>query len=220
MEKKQHFFSRNFWFIMVIVIAGFLITCIYLWQTWGSLPYYYGKVNNEQGKEVYYTLPNFSFINQDSQTISSDWVKNKVWVANYFFSTCATICPPMMSNMQTMVQTHIQNKGFDDVKIISFSVDPENDTPKVLQFYARTHNVNPTYWQLATGNKRALYSFARDGLKIIATQMPKAQQGDANDFIHSEKFVLIDQFMHIRGYYDGTKPSEIKQLLIDIDKLR
>ncbi|MGL6022327.1 MAG: SCO family protein [Chitinophagaceae bacterium] len=219
MERKKTFISKNFFLIMVILVVGFLITCIYLWETWGSLPYY-GKVKNEQGQKNYYMLPDFSFINQDSQIISSDWVKNKIWVTNYFFTTCGTICPAMTNNMGILVQDHIQKNKYNDVKIISFSVDPETDSTAQLKFYGKIHNINPEYWQLATGNKKELYSFAREGLKLIATQMPKAQQGDANDFIHSEKFVLIDKDMHIRGYYDGTKPNEVKQLLIDIDKLR
>ena len=106
-------------------------------------------------------------------------------------------------------------KGDDNVKIISLTVNPEEDTPKQLKEYALKRKIDLRKWQLGTGNKRDLYRFARNGLFITATD----GDGGPNDFIHSDKFVLIDRNDHIRGYYDGTSPAEVAQLIKDIRRL-
>jgi protein SCO1/2 len=136
----------------------------------------------------------------------------KVWVACYFFTTCPTICPKMISGMKEVANVYTLNEQFG---MISFTVDPVQDTPEKLKAYALARNLPTHQWHLATGRKTDLYRFARKGLMVVATD----GDGGPGDFIHSDKLVLIDQESRIRGYYDGTEPSEVKQLTRDVAKL-
>ncbi|HRI22396.1 MAG TPA: SCO family protein, partial [Panacibacter sp.] len=134
-------------------------------------------------------------------------------VADYFFTTCTSICPRLATHLQKVQEAFKQDSG---VKIISFTVDPERDTPAVLQSYAAIYHAMPAQWQFATGNKKDLYAYARKGLFIVATD----GDGSAGDFIHSENLVLIDAHKHIRGYYDGTSDEQVNQLIKDIYRLK
>ena len=158
------------------------------------------------------SVPGFSFINQEGKTIDSTTIKNKIWVADFFFTSCPSICPKMTEHLKT-VQAAFNNS--DDVKILSFSVDPERDNPKKLEQYAHTHSIDSNSWSLLTGSKKDLYSYARHGLFIDATD----GDGGVEDFIHSDRFVLIDREGHIRGYYDGTSDMDTKLLIADIKTL-
>lgn len=158
----------------------------------------------------------FSFQNQDSQTITESDVKGKIYVAEYFFTTCKSICPIMNKQMQR-VQKAI--KGNSNVKILSFTVDPDVDTVAQMKRYATSHNYVKDQWHFLTGKKEDLYSLARKSFFVL--KPAEAQNlGDAgSDFIHTNNFVLVDGQGRIRGYYDGTNPKEVTTLIADIKKL-
>lgn len=158
----------------------------------------------------------FEFVNQNGKTITSDEVKGKVHVAEYFFTTCKSICPVMNKQMQ---RVHEKFKKKNDFKILSFTVDPDVDTVAQMKWYAESHGASSKQWHFLTGEKEDLYSLARKSYFLL--KPAEAQNlGDAGgDFIHTNNFVLVDRLSRIRGYYDGTDPEEVDQLIHDIDLL-
>jgi len=209
----------NIIFFTLLIIVPFTVFGIMRWinNNYTTLPYYGEtqkiKLANGSDKEVPFTVPPFTFINQDNQTLTSDFVEKKIWVADYFFTNCNSICPKMTMHLQ---KVHEAFKRNNDVKLISFTVDPDRDTPGALQLYAAKYNGTPNQWQFVTGDKKALYAYARKALFIIATD----GDGGPDDFIHSENLVLVDAHEHIRGYYDGTNDAQVKQLIKDIKRLQ
>lgn len=159
---------------------------------------------------------NFSFQNQDNKTITENDVKGKIYVAEYFFTTCISICPIMNRQMQR-VQKAI--KGNTNIKILSFTVDPSVDTVAQMKSYATSHNYVEGQWHFLTGKKQDLYALARKSFFVL--KPAEAQNlGDAgSDFIHTNNFVLVDGQGRIRGYYDGTNPKEVTTLIADIKRL-
>lgn len=163
-----------------------------------------------------HTIGNFSFTNQDGITITEKEIENKVFVAEYFFSTCKSICPIMNQQMQRIQKTY---KGNKSVKILSFTVDPEIDNSETLKTYAVQHGYQKGQWHFLTGTKSSLYSLARKSFFVLKPA-EATNLGDAgNDFIHTNNFVLVDKKKRIRGYYDGTNPDEITELIQDIELL-
>lgn len=161
-------------------------------------------------------IGDFSFLNQNGKEISLDDVNGKVFVAEYFFTTCGTICPRMTEQM-TRVQKRF--KGNENVKILSFTVDPANDTVQAMRAYASKHGAVDGQWHFLTGDKKALYALARNSFFVLKPA-EAANLGDANsDFIHTNNFVLVDEQLRIRGYYDGTSIESVNELMEDIDLL-
>lgn len=201
-------------FFIVIILVPLLIFGAVHWYQRNvcELPYY-GEKYAVENANPYFKVPDFRFTNQDSMTTNQSFIKNKVWVANFFFTSCPSICPQMTRNLTTVQAAFSKD---DNVRIVSFSVDPEHDSPNKLKRYAQRYGINAAQWQLLTGNKKDLYQFARKGLSVVATD----GDGGAGDFIHSDNLVLIDKEGHIRGYYDGTSRSEVKKLITDIKKLQ
>jgi len=188
-----------------------------------SLPfaYYFLKptAENEEKKDTPMVVPNisFEFTNQYGDTISADSLKGKIMVAEYFFTTCPTICPIMNDQMQK-VQKAIKNRS--DVVIMSFTVDPEKDTVEQLYRYAENHGAIRGKWHFLTGDKKKLYDFARNSLYILRPEEAKNQADDGHDFIHTQYFVLVDKKLQIKGYYDGTDPREVEQLIYYIKNMK
>ncbi len=143
---------------------------------------------------------------------TANW-KNKIIVTNFFFTHCPVICPKMTNQLKSV------NKVFENdttVLINSFSVDPERDSVAQLKKYAGHFNIHTSGWNLLTGDKKEIYKLARNSFMLVATD----GDGGPEDFIHSEKLVLIDKQRRIRGYYDGTSARETQQLIADIKKLK
>ena len=157
-------------------------------------------------------IDDYQLTNQLSKQVSSTEWKNKIVVANFFFTHCPSICPKMTKNLLTVQQTYSNS---NDVLLVSFSVDPERDSAKRLAEYAGKFSIDETKWQLLTGPKKEIYLLARRSFKVTATD----GDGGADDFIHSNKLILIDTKKRIRGYYDGTDEKETTQLIKDIKKL-
>lgn len=163
-----------------------------------------------------HTIGNFEFTNQENRKITNKDVEGKVYVVEYFFTTCGTICPMMNKQMQRVQEAHSDKQ---DVKILSFTVDPETDDVAQMKLYADTHHANNKQWWFLTGKKEDLYMLARKSFFVL--KPAEAQNlGDAgSDFIHTNNFVLVDRKMRIRGYYDGTSTKEVDKLIKDIDLL-
>ncbi len=161
-------------------------------------------------------IGSFAFQNQNNKTITRETVKGKVFVVEYFFTTCGTICPKMTEQM-TRVQQRFKDN--DELKILSFTVNPAIDTVEVMKAYAEKHGAVDGQWHFLTGEKEALYDLARKSFFVLKPA-EAANLGDAgSDFIHTNNFVLVDRELRIRGYYDGTSISEVNELMDDIDLL-
>ena len=171
------------------------------------------KDGNMKMDTVYHTISTFSLINQVGDTINDDRLRGVVTVVDFFFSTCPTICIDMATNKREIQSFFLEDNS--KVQILSFTVDPETDTQEKLLQYAYDNNVNSNSWNLATGDKVSIYELARKSFMVTATE----GNGGEDDFIHDNKFVLIDREKRIRGYYDGTSHEDTERLKQDIQKL-
>lgn len=153
----------------------------------------------------------FSFINQEGKTITNEDVKGKVYVAEYFFTTCTGICPKMNSNMTKVYAAYKDEPRF---RILSHTVDPETDSIPVLKQYAEEHGADPQNWWFLTGTKKQLYKLARAGYMVD----DGTNTGD-EDFVHTQWFALVDGEGRVRGLYEGTKKPDVDKLIADISRL-
>lgn len=162
---------------------------------------------------VYPTIPDFSFTNQDGKTVTQEDVEEKIYIADFFFVTCPTICPIMKKNMLEVYKAY---KDSPDVRIISHTIDPEHDTPAVLKQYAQDIGVTGDTWQFVTGDRDKIYEIGERHYLVTA----KADSTAPGGYIHSGAFVLIDKEKHIRGMYDGTTEEGTKKLINDVRTLQ
>ncbi len=158
-------------------------------------------------------IGNFSFLNQDGIVITQQDVKGKVFVAEYFFTTCGTICPIMNVQMQ---RVHKAFQANNNVRILSFTVDPKVDTVAQMKRYAVAHGADAKSWFFLTGTQEKLYELARKSFFVLKPAETENQGDVGSDFIHTNNFVLVDKEMRIRGYYDGTNSKEVDELIGDI----
>ena len=163
-------------------------------------------------KKKYHSIANFSLKNQNGDTITQAHYDNKIYVADFFFTTCQTICPIMTGNMATL-QNELKNDL--EVLLLSHTVQPEIDTVAQLKKYALEKGVDDEKWNLVTGDKEQIYNLARKSY-LAAKDAPFSPY----ELIHTENFVLVDQKKRIRGFYDGTKKEEIQRLLKEIEILK
>ncbi|GAB5417315.1 MAG: hypothetical protein Crog4KO_28970 [Crocinitomicaceae bacterium] len=158
----------------------------------------------------------FEMTNQDGMSVSLDDVKGKVHVAEYFFTHCQSICPVMNKQMQ---RVHRKFKSNDDVKILSFTVDPDNDTVQRMKWYADKHGASGNNWHFLTGDKEDLYRLARTSYFVLKPAEARNLGDAGSDFIHTNNFVLVDRKLRIRGYYDGTRQAEVTKMMADMELL-
>lgn len=164
-------------------------------------------------KKKYHTIADFELINQNGQKITQKDYRNKIYVADFFFTTCPTICPIMTKNM-----AEIQGSILDDqdVLLLSHSVTPGIDSVPQLKKYALEKGVMDSKWNLVTGDKKQIYELARKSYLAVKNN----GDGGPYDMIHTENFILVDKERRIRGFYDGTNKEEIEKLLEDLEILK
>ena len=178
-----------------------------------ELPILGERYVDENQDTVYHQIANFSFINQTGDTISSEDVEGKVYVADFFFTTCPTICPIMKKEM---LRVYEKFKGNPDFFILSHSIDPTHDTQEVLKDYAEKLGIEDAKtWNFLTGDQEKIFEIGQTS--YLTTAM--ADQAEPGGFLHSGAFLLVDQKGRIRGVYDGTKSEQVDRLLNDIPKL-
>lgn len=164
-------------------------------------------------EETHYpAIPAFSFINQDNKAITEEDFKDKIYVADFFFTTCPTICPVMKKNM---LKVYDEVKDNPTVRILSHTIDPEHDSPSVLKTYSNDLGVSNATWQFVTGDREKIYQIGQRHYLITAAEDAKSPGG----FLHSGHFVLLDKDRHIRGMYDGTTDEGTYELIRDIRTL-
>jgi len=159
-------------------------------------------------KTQHHTVSDFSLINQNGDVITQEQYKDKIYVTDFFFTTCGTICPVMTDNMTKIQEEFIDD---DDIMFLSISVLPEADNVSVLKAYAKAKGVIDSKWNVTTGDKKHIYNLARKSYFAVVER-----GDDIQDFIHSPKFILIDKEKQIRGIYDGTNDDDIKRVIHDI----
>lgn len=216
-----------FWIAIVIVIIFPISFGYYFWQK-GHKPILpesvlpiYGKKKpvervNAKGEKVvdtiFQTIPNFTFTDHLNRPFTQKDMRNTVWVVNFFFSTCPTICKDMTRNLRNVQNHFIED---EEVRILSHTVDPETDSVGQLFRYAQENQINSDKWLLVTGDKASIYNIARQSYMVTAT----VGDGGPNDFIHSEKLILVDREGRLRGYYDGTDSLDVQRMITDAEKL-
>jgi len=215
------FFKQfKLFFIVLLIISGIIISIFYsILKVEQPLPTYQpNRIDASlvdstiQHKKKYHTIANFKLINQNGETITQDSYKDKIYVADFFFTTCQTICP-IMTNQMHRIQEEIANDN--DVMLLSHSVTPEIDSVAQLKRYAIEKGVNDAKWNLVTGNRKQIYDLARKSYLVV-----KNDNSEDYGMVHTENFVLIDKDKQIRGIYNGISPTSVDSLLQDIKRLK
>jgi protein SCO1/2 len=196
-------------YLLFVVFITALVSCT---SKEASLPII-GERDVENGDTTYHTIASFQFIDQDSALITNDTYRGKIYVADFFFTSCRTICPIMKTQM---VRVYEATKDMPDVMLLSHTIDPEYDTVALLHDYAERLGAESKRWHFVTGVKDSIYKIAQTS--YFATAME--DKADPQGFIHSGAFLLIDKKGRIRGKYDGTKEEDVNRLLTDIRRLR
>ena len=220
---KKYYRRYDFLIILFFIIFGAIAVSGFVWVLTPKqiLPVYQPamidpKLVDEsiQFVKKYHTIAPFTMTNQNGQTITEKDYENKVYVADFFFTTCPSICPIMTKNMFSL-QEKLKTK-YPEVKLLSYSVTPEIDTIEQLKRYAVENKVDDKIWNLVTGDKKEIYSLARKSYLVVQND----GNGGPHDMIHTENFVLIDKENRIRGYYDGTDINEMDRLMTEIGMLK
>ena len=218
----RSFFAKfKFFGIVLLVVSAVIISLFYnALQPKEMLPVYQpAMVNFElvdstlQHVKKYHTIADFALTNQNGKLVTQNDYRNKIYIADFFFTTCPTICPIMTKNMAA-IQDKILND--EEVMLLSHSVTPDIDSVPQLKKYALEKGVVDNKWNLVTGNKQQIYELARKSYMAVKTD----GDGGPYDMIHTENFILVDKERRIRGFYDGTDSEEMEKLLGDLEILK
>jgi protein SCO1/2 len=196
---------------VLVVLSLIIVSC----QEKKSLPFLGPKDTHlVDGKvdTIYHQIPPFRFLNQDSTWVSEKDMSGKIYVADFFFTSCPTICPKMKTQLLRLYERYASN---DQIRILSHSIDPTFDTPIVLKQYAERLQVKAPRWNMLTGDKAAIYKLGEKSYMVTAQE----DKNEAGGFVHSGAFILVDKNRHVRGIYDGTQETEVNHLIEDIEIL-
>jgi len=197
---------------MALLLPGLAYAMVSLFERKEKLPVFgLGNLIGRSREE--HTIEDFELINQEGLRKNFHEWRGQVIVANFFFSHCPVVCPKMTANLKKIYE-EFRHQG--NLHIVSISVDPERDSASRLKDYASRFSIDGPNWDLLTGDKKDIYRLARNSFMVVATD----GDGGPNDFIHSDKLVLIDRIGRIRGFYDGTDESAVNNLSYDIKKLQ
>lgn len=196
---------------VLLALSLFIASC----QEKKNLPFLGPKdtrVVAGQVDTVYHQIPAFRFLNQDSVWVSEKDMAGKIYIADFFFTSCPTICPKMKTQLLRIYERYAEN---DVIRILSHSIDPTYDTPRVLKQYATRLQVKSPRWNMLTGDKAAIYKLGEKSYMVTAQE----DKNEAGGFVHSGAFILVDKNRHVRGIYDGTQEAEVNHLIEDIEIL-
>ena len=193
------------------VIKESRVAVLPFYQDATFMPYWISE--NEESLKGFHQIKPFSLTNQNGEKITEKTFEGKVYVADFFYTTCPGICPKMTTNMKVIQDTFLAEDG---VLLLSHSVTPEKDSIAQLKEYAQNKGVDDTKWHLVTGNRKAIYDLGRNAYFI---EEDLGLEKTADEFLHTENFVLIDQNRHIRGIYNGLNLASVNQLIADIKLL-
>lgn len=196
-----------------ILILTLLVTAISCSSPQGTAPLpIYGNKIFEENDTIYHTIEDFQLVDQDSSWVTNATFSNQVYVSDFFFTSCPTICPKMK---QQMLRVYEKFETNDQVAILSHTIDPKHDTVAVLKDFADKLGINSAKWKFVTGDQDYIYDLGEKSYMVMADEDAEAAGG----FIHSGAFLLVDKERRIRGVYDGTVEEQVDILLNDIEKL-
>lgn len=198
------------WLYVLLLPLCILSSCVNKGEK--PLPIF-GERDIENGDTIYHTIADFKFVDQDSSEVTNETFKDKIYVTDFFFTSCRTICPKMKTQM-LRVYDSVENDP--EVLLLSHTIDPEYDTVGLLKDFAERLGVQSDKWHFVTGDKEQIYKIAQTS--YFATALEDKSEPDG--FIHSGAFLLIDKHQRIRGKYDGTVEEDVNRLLKDIEKLK
>jgi protein SCO1/2 len=212
---------KNFRGVWIIVMAMFVIvSCgeeekVRVLPLIGQYDVEYKTVDGvEIPDTIYPTIPSFSYINQDSAVVTSKSMKGKIWVADFFFSTCPTICPTMTTQMKRL---QAMTKDLEsDLQFISFSINPRHDQPTILRRYIKHHGIESNNWQFLTGDEAETHEL---GIKSFLVHVATSDEEESGGYAHSPAFTLVDKEGIVRGVYIGTDTEDVNRLEKDLRKL-
>ena len=217
-----NFFSRFKFFFAVLGVLSVIIVILFYnaLKPEERLPIYQPNMvtatlvdSSMQYVRKYHSIADFKLVNQNGDTITQNTYAGKIYVADFFFTTCPSICPVMTANL---AEVQDEFKDDNEVLLLSHSVTPEIDSVAQLKKYAVEKGVIDQKWNLVTGDKKQIYELARKSYMAVMDD----GDGGAYDMIHTENFMLIDKERRIRGYYDGTNKEEVEKLIRDIEILK
>lgn len=208
MEMKRHIQKIQATFPGFLFFACTLALTSCIQQKEEELPIF-GEKEITATDTTYHTIGNFRLVNQDSAIVTNETLDGKIYVADFFFTSCRTICPVMKTQMMRVYEA-VENDP--DVALVSHTIDPEYDTVGLLHDYADRLGVKSSKWHFLTGNKDSIYYLAQTSYFVTAME----DDSEVDGFIHSGAFLLIDKKGRIRGKYDGTKSEEVDKLIKDI----
>lgn len=208
--------KKHFNLVYILFISQLIVSCIGHVNTEKLVLPVYGEkkaVGSEVRDTIYHTVGPFLFKNQFGENVTEQTIKNKIYVADFFFATCQSICPKMSTQLVNVQKAFAKD---DSVLILSHTVNPMHDTVDVLKGYADSYGAIKNKWHFLTGSKKEIYDMARYSYLVNALE----DDGSAEGFLHSELFVLIDAKKRIRGFYDGTDNVAVNKLIGDIKLLK
>jgi protein SCO1/2 len=201
----------------LLIIAGLIVLSVGIYYATHrhpvkTLPYFGDRVAKAPGDTTFHTVADFHLLDQRGRTITQQNLAGKIYVADYFFANCKTICPKMSTQLERVQARFRQEPSF---MILSHTVDPLRDTVAAMARYASIHGADSSKWLFLTGDKKQLYDLARHAYLAVATE----GNGGPEDFVHTDQFALVDKEKHLRGFYDGTDSLEVNRLMMDIEQL-
>ena len=201
---------------IALLFVGFIAAFLLIFDNKSELPVFNPSDFNPelvdislQNETKDHTVSDFELLNQNGKTITQKDYENKIYVTDFFFTQCLTVCPIMSNNMAELQSVFLTT---DAVKFLSISVTPALDSVPILKEYAEKHEVLDAKWNITTGEKKHIYNLARKSYFAVVNE----GDGGLQDFIHTPNFILVDRQKQIRGVYDGTKSKEIQRLINDI----
>lgn len=204
--QRERFYYMKHLILFMIVLSGILGAC-----QQKKLPIL-GDREFINGDSVYHTIPDFKFVDQDSNEVTNQTYNNKIYVADFFFTTCPTICPIMKTQL---LRIYDKFKDNQQVGILSHTIDPRHDSVAVLKAYAKRLRVEGNFWHFVTGDRSKIYELGQEAYYVTAGEDSTAAGG----IIHSGAFILVDKKRRVRGMYDGTLEKDVSRLIKDMNTL-
>jgi protein SCO1/2 len=210
--------NRKLFVISFAVLVLAVLSGIALWNWQASLQRQGGGEERPlEGLQIFGAVPEFSFIERDGRRVTLAELKGKVWLVNFIYTNCPDTCPIQSAQMREIQEDFKKEK---DLRLVSITVDPERDTPKLLTEYANRFSADPARWFFLTGKKETIYKFAQEGFHLGAVEIPHEKKPESGaTHTHSPRFVLVDRDAQIRGYYVSTDAEAIKRLRRDLKVL-
>lgn len=211
---------RIVWRVLLVILAG--LSVVLVWHVFHAKP----QPGSSDRLPVYQTVPDFQLVEQSGQPFERQALFGNIWVANFVFTRCPGVCP-LLSRRMAKLQTALEDESQTSVRLLSFSVDPEWDTPERLRRYADKHGADPHRWFFLTGELNAVQQLVKEGFQLAMMNVQPegahtthGQHKQLEQIVHSDRFVLIDPEFRIRAYYRGNEEGLIEQVLHDIDILQ